>query len=459
LGADALQPAAEEAPAQTEAFRQALAEEVGYAVVGPRTVALVFGGFLLAALGLGLGLRRTRRPELLGWLTPAAALAAGGAFLALGESSRRAAPPTVGALQVVEAVPGADEAPVRGQLAVYRPESGPAEAGAERGGTFELDFSGTEGRARRLVRTGPRSWHWENVALPAGVRFAPFRYVAPAGTPLAAVAGFGPGGLEGTLTSGPFRGPADALLVTPGGRNLAVRLGPDGRFTAGARDVLPAGQFLAGAVLSDRQQRRQELYRALLGGPGVPTAGPTLLAWAEPVDMHFRLAPGARRVGSALLVVPLRLRWPPPGTDVTIPAPLVACRRVVGGREEPPPGGLLQRGLAMHLRFQLPAVVLPLNVKEARLTVRVRAPSRRLTISGVADGRPVELRRVDSPSDPVRVRITDARLLRPDDQGGLHLEVAVTDTPPRAGPGLAPAGEGWTIEYFELEVSGRTAAE
>ena len=58
------------------------------------------------ALALAIVLRRSRRPELVGWLGPVAALGAAGAFLAQGEVSRRAAPPTVAALQVVEAVPG-----------------------------------------------------------------------------------------------------------------------------------------------------------------------------------------------------------------------------------------------------------------------------------------------------------------------------------------------------------------
>src|SRR5207244_13298474 len=43
------------------------------------------------------------------------------------------------------------------------------------------------------------------LALPAGVRLAPFRYTAATGQPLTAVARFGPDGVEGKLTPGPFR--------------------------------------------------------------------------------------------------------------------------------------------------------------------------------------------------------------------------------------------------------------
>jgi hypothetical protein len=82
---DEMQPARDEPAFQTAAVRQALAEEIGYSVVGRGTVALVFALFLLPALALGVLLRRLRRPELLGWLAPAAAVGAAALLHALGE--------------------------------------------------------------------------------------------------------------------------------------------------------------------------------------------------------------------------------------------------------------------------------------------------------------------------------------------------------------------------------------
>src|SRR5262249_34103247 len=111
----------EEEGFRLESFQRSLNEEIGYSVVRRPTVALVFGGFLLAGLGLGVASRWSRRPELLGWLGPAAALAATAVFVVLGETSRRAVPATVAVAQVVEMVPDSSEAAVRGRLAVYRP--------------------------------------------------------------------------------------------------------------------------------------------------------------------------------------------------------------------------------------------------------------------------------------------------------------------------------------------------
>src|SRR5262249_51676088 len=150
-------------PFPIETFQPRLSAEIGYAVVNRGTVGLLFGGFLLATLGLGLALRRSRRPELLGWLGPVAALGAAAAFVAVGTASRQAAAPTVAVAQVVDPIAGRAEASLHGVLAVYRPESGPAQVGALQGGLFSLDMAGIEGQTRRLLLTDSDAWHWENL--------------------------------------------------------------------------------------------------------------------------------------------------------------------------------------------------------------------------------------------------------------------------------------------------------
>jgi hypothetical protein len=460
--AEAVHPPEREPGFAVELMRQPLMEQIGYAVIGPGTVAGIFVAALLVAVALGFALRKSQRPELLGWLGPAVALGAAGTFLAIGEwSAQPAAEVAVG--QVVYAVPGTEEAPCQGLLAWYRPGSGPVQVGVEQGGRLDLDMAGLEGQTRRLILTDMDAWHWENLAMPAGVRFGPFRYTARTSEPITAVGRIGPGGLKGKLTAGPFRKLGDALLTTPGGRNLAVHVQPDGTFEAAGTDTLQADQFVAGAVLTDRQQRRQQLYREYLKpqGPRLqrPQQGNVLLAWADPVDMHFMPAPGRPPLGAALLVMPVRLEPSAPGTTVTIPAPLVACQRIVDGRPRAVPR---ESSLAvnMRLRFQLPPAVLPLKVARARLAVKISAPTRRVTISGAGKGGPGVLREVDSPLDPVLVDIADHRFLEVDGEGGLQLDLAVSAPP--AAPRLpraqrATQGPGpWRIEYLELEVTGRT---
>jgi hypothetical protein len=469
-----LQPQRESSPFRIESFEPMLTEEIGYSVVGRGTVIWTFGAFILAGLALGVGLRRSRRPELLGWLGPIFALGSAGAFLLIGESSRRSAPPTLATAQIVDAVSGQAEAAVHGLMAVYRPESGLTEARADRGGFFEVDMAGIEGQTRRLVVTDRDAWHWENLSLPAGVRTAPFHDTIRLDQPIRAVAHLGPDGLEGKLT-GPFSDLADALVNTPSGRNLVVHLNPDGTFRAGNADILPKGEFLGGAVLSDRQQQRQKIYRALLDRPRAihaTTGRNVLLAWGRPFELPFVLAPagsdrentGQRHVGSALFFIPLTLERPAPGGSVTIPAPLISYLRIVDA-------GIIRpvlesnENIDMHLRFQLPTEVLPFQVERARLRLKIDAPSRRVTVSGREGDRRVELAHADSPLDPVRVEITDKPLLGLDAEGGLHLNVtigeSIADAGGRAG-GRAPGGllqltEKWIIDYLELEVGGRAA--
>src|SRR5262249_23323091 len=145
------------------------------------------------------------------------------------------------------------------------------------------------------------TWHLEGLSLPVGVRFAPFQMTVRTDEPIRVTARFGPDGLEGKVAAGPFHDLADALLTTPGGRNVSVRLQPDWTFSASRADILRKGQSLPGSSLRARQQRRQELYRHFLRQTGTHAGEGRLrlMAWAEPIDTHFTLVPGARTVGTA----------------------------------------------------------------------------------------------------------------------------------------------------------------
>ncbi|MCI0462427.1 MAG: hypothetical protein L0Z62_36205 [Gemmataceae bacterium] len=448
-----LQPVPEAKSFPVREFLPLVNDEIGYAVVQRSTAAAIFGGFVLALLALGIGLRRSRRPELVGWLGPAAALAVAAVFVALGEASRQAAPPTVAVAQRIDVVPGGVEQPVTGLLAQYRPDAGTLPISSANGGRLEMDAAGLAGQTRRLVTTDLGAWHWEDFALPVGVRTGTFRFTARLSGPPTAVARFGPGGLEGKLSSGSLRHVTDPLITTLTRRTVAVRLGLDGSFTAGDDSLLPPGRYLADALLSDQQQRREAVYHALLTEAGASHVdGRSMLwVWAEPLDVPFRLLPGARFAGSALLTVPLELEPTPPGTRVTIPRAFIAYERLYkGGSTRPTLQS--QAAVDMDLRFQLPPVVLPLQVEQARLFVKVVAPGRRFTVSGQAAGERVELRSVDSPADAFTVNLTAERFLRLDDRGGLHLNVTVGDAAAGAGPGHE---SGWTIESLELGVTGQ----
>ncbi|MFO0841323.1 MAG: hypothetical protein U0797_02845 [Gemmataceae bacterium] len=221
-------------PIPADDLRSFVTEQISYSVVGRTTVFMVFGGLFLALALAVFALGRKGWLEHLGWLGPALALGAAGAFLGLGGLSRNAVPATVAVAQVIDAVPGLDEVQTSGFLAVYQPSLNTTVVGAERGGEFELDLTGLEGRALRRVQTDLDRWHWENLELPAGVRAGPFRHTMRTAEPVEATVRFGPNGAEGRVTTGPFRELEDVLLSTPGPHTVAVRLGPDGTFRAGS---------------------------------------------------------------------------------------------------------------------------------------------------------------------------------------------------------------------------------
>jgi hypothetical protein len=446
-----LHPAHTPDPMQPELFKPLLTEEIGYAIIDRPTTAAVLGAFVVVLLCLGLVLRRSRRPELVGWTIPAAAVAAAAFLIALGESSRRAIPPTAGAVALVDPAAGSEEASLTGLYAIYHQTSGPVVLGTRQGALLDLDAEGLEGQLRRRVQLDTDAWRWEGLSLPAGVRTGPFQSTARPGR-VTAVARFGPDGIEGRLEAGSYRGPTDALVVPASHEPLPVRFGAGGTFAARTSEALPPGNYIAGAVLDDRQQRRQAVYRQMLSGP-LPRhleGRDLLLAWAEMPELPFPPEEGARVLGSALLAVPLEFERSAPGTRVTVPRGFSTVRRVLDQTRQilVTPSG--PEAVTMRVRFQLPASVLPLRVERATAYARVRAPSRTFTLSGAADGKPVRLFEGVGTLDSVRVEITDPRLLEPDELGGLYLTVAFGNTtdPVNSTP--------WKLESLTLEVVGRT---
>lgn len=455
--ADAVYPPPEEHPFRVESFQPMLAAEIGYSVVSRATVIWTLTAFLGAAVAAGIVLRKAARPELLGWLGPLAAAAATALILVQGRAARQAAAPSVAVAQIVHPLPGVEEAAAHGLLALYRPESGPVPLGAERGGLFDLDMAGIE-QMRRFLVTDIDVWRWDNVSLPAGVRLGPCRGTLPLPKPVGATARFGPDGLEGRLAAEGFEGLSDAILTTASVRTLAVRVGQNGSLHAGSQDVLPEGQFIAGAVLSDEQQRRQQLYREFVKKRRTARSNETehtMLVWAHPAESHFDFGAGVQGRGNMLMVIPVRLARTPAGLPMTIPAPLVTVRRILDERSTIPTWEA-DVPADMHLRFQLPRAALPMKVERARLSIKIDAPSRRVTVSSWAETKQVERYRADSPLETIHVDVADAAHLRLDPEGGLHFNLSISDE--LAGPKVDRRGaaqDKWVIRNLELEVSGR----
>ncbi len=446
-----LHPPNEPDPLPPDVFQPMLAEEIGYAVVGRGTATAILALFIVALAGVGVGLRRSRRPLLVVVLIPAVAALAGVSFVILGEQSRQAIPPTVGIAAMVDPVSGTDESVVSGLYAVYRPASGSAELGTRGGALLGLDAEGLEGQTRERVETDTGAWHWEGLSLPAGTRTGSIRTTMKTGR-IAAVARFGPDGLEGTLTTGTFTGLEDAVLSYRMREPAAIRFDTTGTFRSNSTDSLPAGEYLSSSVLTDRQQRRQAIYRTLHSGqaPRHLEGRDFLFVWADPPAVPILSPEGSRLVGSALLAVPVEYERTPANTAVSLPRGSIPYKRVSDGK-------ILPMSLTgpyaadMRLRFQIPPSVLPMKPERATLVFHARMPFRKLTVSGGPEGRSVPLFRADAPIEPIRIDIADASALQLDDRGGLHLNIAIGST-----TGGASEDTVWKIETLALELNGRT---
>jgi hypothetical protein len=453
-----IQPERKPEELRTDDLGPLLRAEIGYELVGRRTAGIILAAFLVGLLAVALVLRRSRAPEVIGLGAPALAVAASVAFVIVGTSARSAAPPTAAAVAIVSVAPDTREERWRGLFAVYNPQSGAVELSARHGGLVDFDQAGLEGATRRRVETDLDTWHWENLSFPAGVRVGPFRSTGP--TLVAARARFGATGLDGHLSTGALRNPADAVLQTRSGTILAVQLEADGSFHVNSSDVLPSGQYLPGTVLTDRQQRRQDLYRRFFA-VSKSAEGPDrdrLFVWAQTDELPFVVPGATRTVGTALLIVPIEYQSTGAGS-VSVPTGFLPFAAIVDGHRWAPKLDERSEPTRLRLRFQVPEWVRPFTVERAVLHARVRAPGRKFSVLGVADGQTVPIQEQLAPTGPIRIEVTDPRFLRTDPEGGLFFELVVSeriDSDGREKPiGVQEQPLMWEIETLGLEVVGR----
>ena len=451
-----------------ERFSPALSRQIGYRIVGRNWTIAILGTFCLVLLLVGAWLRRSEQLEKMVWISPAVAAITAIFLILIGARSRHEVPSTVAMAQIAHIESGIEELPITGVAAIFNQNEYKREIVSKQGGVLLPDMTGLGGKTRRMTWSDLNAWHWENLTFPSGIRVATFRSRAKFDRTVEARGSFGPAGFTGTIQAGPFTEVSDAIIAMSSHRNLAVTIDSDGGFSAGPDDVLAPGQFIAGAVLTDRQRRREEVYREFLDADG-PVSYPTrpmLLAWAQPLDLGFVVSREARQVGWALLPIPLKVDPVPADTEVVIPSAFVDFRQVTGPDEYSSSAylnhrreWLVQRTASrIWLRFQIPKEVLPLAIKQCTLTLNINAPSWRAQICGVSDMRPVPLQTLSGPVGVFRVLIDEPKALALDG-GGLLLgimvdqddggDLAVADDPRTRG---AP----WKIESVELEVSGVT---
>lgn len=450
-------------PRLSKATLEPLVQEyVGYSIPARWQVIGLLMGFSLLLGVLGVWMWRRTRLEVLGIVSPLLALLVSGVLVFLGWQQRQSVPAAVASVQFVRAISGTDDVQVEGVAGLFSPEPGLAQIESKQGGLMMPEMSGTQGKTRRMVWTDLDEWHWENLPEAAGLMTATVQQSSMMSERLEARATFDSQGLSGRLQATSALDPTDAVLVTRSGR-MGVDLREDGTFVAKTADVFSAEQFLGADLLSDEQHRRQRVLVQLLNDPqrrDYPTE-PQLLFWSKPWHRGMQFASNRQTLGSALVAVPLKLERPPTGTVVSLAAPLLSYREVIG------PDDVGLSGLWDHrrrewqeksfptmtwLRFQIPPVLLPVEVQRGRLVVRVAGPVVQLGIAGhrLRQNDVVPIETWNDPVGTLSVELTNPEMLQLSSDGGLILRVAAGD-PKLLEQTTKPSDPGEKVSYWRIE--------
>jgi hypothetical protein len=444
-------------------LRPFVAEKIGYSIIGRAHVTWVLVVLCVVLSGVGVFYQRHGKLEKLAIVGPLLALIASIYLGVQGASSRYLVPSMAAEVQWIEADPETNQVHVSGIAAVYNQSPSETKMGATHGGVFWPDFEGLEGVSARIIWTDLGQWHWEQLRLPDGVRQMPFSASATLDSMLSVNCRFGPQGLVGDFSLGPFSDFSDALLVSPGGKRLAVTL-EEGRIVSAA--PLPRGRYFQDNVLSDEQQRRAAIYQQILE-PETPHERPfprqqVLLGWSNRVDVGFRFPDQQEHVGAALVAIPVSLQQTPKGEAFQVPSAALSFRSMPG----PLNGGIstaydnvngtwisnFTQPKMTWLRFQLPSQVLPAEIEQVVLTVDIDAVGRNLDIAGWAGDEIRSLGIVEAPQGTVTLKLDQRDFLQPDSNGGFWLGVRVS-AELQSSPGK-PAPD-WTIRDVSLSINGR----
>lgn len=449
-----LHPPVEPDPLPVEVFQPMLEEQIGYSIVKRSTVAIIMTIFLAVLVITIFVVRKSRSPEKVAVVLPIIALVVAAVFVFLGDRTRKDLPTMITLAGVLDPVQGGEDSVLTGMYAFYHSEAGPALLGSVEGAVMSLDEEGLEGKTRVRLETDTDQWRWDQLSFPAGARTGYLRSSIKTGK-VSATAKFGPNGIQGRISTGNLTGISDAVLSSKSRELLAINLDGNGNFSAGTANVLPPGQYSPNPVLTDKQQRRQEIIKKIHSGsaPKYLEGRDFILAWADAPVSSLLHESDTKISGDVLVVIPVEFEKSDPDASILAPRGLVSYKRYEDGKPIPVRMSA-SYPVDMRLRFQVPNSTLPIKLDKAILHLHLRAPFRRLTVSGVNGSSLKQLQQTEAPIEPIKIEINDPELLKLDSDGGIWLNIAI---------GAASAGSdaesNWKIELLSLELVGKTVSK
>ena len=439
-------------------------EYVSYKVPTWGLIIGTMGGFIAALVATGTWFWKRELPEHFGWSGSVLAILFGSLFIGIGVANRYGVPDTIASVYFAQAIGGTDDVRANGAMAVYRPGGGQSLIRATRGGELWPDMTGSEGSTKRMVTTDLGVFHWDGLLQPTGLGLYPAVTSASFADRMVATATVDAQGITGRYTGRASDG-TDAILATREGR-LGVQLGADGQFTAGADAVLNPDQYLATTFLTDVQDRRRRILQRLFENRNWQASldHPQLMLWLNDWEHGFQFGEELQRQGDTLLMVPLELRRPPVGTEMTIPAPFLSFTSARPPDNSSPAGfwddGRREwqersRPSTTWLSVKIPRALLPLTASKAQIKVEVSGAMGQIGILGVKNGEAVSLKTLTDPVGSLHFEIDDPEVLTVSENGELILGISggvpgqSETSPPEPESGTAGESAGASVSPAE----------
>ena len=442
-------------PFHQEVVEEQVRETIGYSIPSRSIILGTLLGFT-GVLGISAAwLSRSGRLEWLGVATPVAAMISAGILTSTGVFYHSAVPSSTSVIQLVQAVPGTDDVKMIGVAGIYNGGGETKdEISGQHGGLVSPDMTGLEGVTRRLIWTDADRWSWENITQKPGVmRTALTQTSTSVPIAVAAEARIETNGLSGRVVLPEGLQMTDAILATSTGR-VALTMANNGQWTVDQNSVLFPGQFIKASLLGDEQQRRTRIMSEILTpqpNKRVP-AVPTVYGWTKAWDTGFSYGQDAPVNGSSLIAIPISWSAAAPGQECTIPSPLLNYLEVTGPDGYRPSGyfdfrenkWLEKAGeTTTWVAFELPREIMPVTLKRATMTFKVKGAVGRLKISGFKDSQVQPIQTWENPVGTLTYVIEDGSLIPLDANGRFVLRIdAGTSNAAAFSQGSAPAENG-----------------
>lgn len=465
----------------SQALASHLSKQIGYQIPGRGLIASVLGVHVLLVLVVGIWLARRKDLQYMGYLLPAAALAAATILFIVGNQKTNAVPSTIATGQLIQAIADSSQVKVESVAAIYSQETRSIPITTAPEAVTQISGEDAAGEVRRLIWNDSGESNWLFVEQRQGkVQHATTDAIMNLPNAWSVRGRFTPQGFEGRIEGIDPQRCDDLVLASLANPEQAVSLNKDsGTFLTGEADVLLPDQIFDSTLMSDVQQGRQTLIRELINqDPAFLPREPSLLLWTDPIEGAVTLDADYVRRGWALASIPIRVERLKPGSDFVIPAGFLKLESNTNGKGpstvfNPMTGRWLQsmnKPSDSELRCVLPKSLLPCRLKKCRVAVKISAPGRTFEFKALVDGQFQTFHRQDSPSGRVEFEIDNPDALEIDSEGGFLIAVTVSETEQerenrerpsesdvQTGPGLEPVSRStWSIDYVHLNVEGTT---